>query len=109
MPIQQIAPQQLKEWLDDPARDDPLLLDVREDWELQVCRLPQVRHLPMNTVPARASELDATADIVVICHHGGRSLQVASWLASNGFGKLHNLAGGMDSWARQVDPSMAVY
>jgi rhodanese-related sulfurtransferase len=86
-----------------------VLLDVREQWEVQACSIAGSKHVPMGEVPGRAGELDASAEIVVICHHGGRSMQVAMFLEKNGFAKVHNLAGGVDSWARTVDPSMPVY
>lgn len=109
MALQQILPQQLKEWLADPSRERPVLLDVRQPWEFEICRLPDSMHIPMGAVPSRAGELDPDDDIVVICHHGARSLQVAAWLVRNGFTRLHNLSGGLDAWARQVEPSMATY
>jgi rhodanese-related sulfurtransferase len=109
MPVSQIAPEELQQWLSDAARPAPLLLDVREEWEYQLCCIDGTLHIPMGTVPARSGELAQDRDIVVICHHGGRSMQVATWLERNGFDKLHNLAGGMDAWARRVDASMAVY
>ena len=93
----------------DPARDRPVLLDVREPWEHETCRIEGSVLIPMSEVPQRTGELDAEADIVVICHHGGRSMQVALFLSAQGFGKVHNLAGGVDAWARTVDPSMPVY
>jgi rhodanese-related sulfurtransferase len=107
--MKQITPPELASWLGDKARARPLLLDVRETWEVQTCAIAGSRHVPMGEVPGRADELDASADIVVICHHGGRSMQVAMFLEKNGFAKVHNLAGGVDSWARTVDPSMPVY
>jgi rhodanese-related sulfurtransferase len=66
-------------------------------------------HMPMRSVPERRDELDAEAETVVVCHHGGRSVQVAMFLERAGFGRVHNLTGGVDAWARQVDPSMATY
>ena len=107
--MQQITPAQLKSWLDDPARAKPVLLDVREQWEVEICALPGSRHVPMNTIPARASELDPAAATVVICHHGGRSHQVGAFLERQGFASVHNLAGGVDAWARTVDATMATY
>ncbi len=63
----------------------------------------------MSEVAARIDRLEADADTVVICHHGARSLQVALFLEKNGFCNLHNLAGGLDAWARTVNPDMPVY
>jgi rhodanese-related sulfurtransferase len=107
--MKQITPAELAGWLGEKARARPLLLDVREAWEFQTCSIAGSRHVPMGEVAARQDELDPQADIVVICHHGGRSMQVALFLEKNGFGKVHNLAGGVDSWARTVEPSMPVY
>jgi rhodanese-related sulfurtransferase len=107
--MRQIAPAELAAWVADPARSRPVLLDVREPWEHHTCRIDGSLLIPMGDVPQRTAELDAHAEIVVICHHGGRSMQVALFLAGQGFGKVHNLAGGVDAWARTVDPSMPVY
>jgi len=107
--MRQITPAELAGWLGEKGRAKPLLLDVRDPWEFQTCSIAGSRHVPMGEITARADELDARADIVVICHHGGRSMQVAMFLEKNGFGKVHNLAGGVDSWARTVEPSMPVY
>ena len=108
-PIRQLTPKDLAAWVADPARPRPLLLDVREPWEHETCRIEGSVLIPMSEVPKRSAELDADADIVVICHHGGRSMQVAVFLSGSGFSKVHNLAGGVDAWARTVDPSMPVY
>ncbi len=107
--MQQITAEELKAWLDDPARERPILLDVREPWECEICALAGSVHMPMNTVPTRADELDAAAHTVVICHLGGRSAQVARFLESRGFARVYNLTGGVDAWARRADPSMATY
>jgi rhodanese-related sulfurtransferase len=108
--MKQLAPAQLAAWLADAARPKPLLLDVREPWEFQTCAIAGSTHIPMGEVPARASaEIDAQREVVVICHHGGRSMQVAMFLERNGYANVHNLSGGVDSWAKTVDPSMPVY
>lgn len=104
-----ITPAELAAWLEDPARPDPVLLDVREAWEFQTCHIPGTRHMPMRELGARFAELDPEADVVAICHHGARSLQVAHFLARQGFARVHNLAGGVDAWARTLDPAMPVY
>jgi rhodanese-related sulfurtransferase len=107
--MKQITPADLAAWLGDKGRAKPVLLDVREPWEIQTCKIAGSQHLPMGEVPARKDELDSAADVVVICHHGGRSMQVAMFLERNGFARVHNLAGGVDAWAKTVDPSMPVY
>src|SRR5688572_2418494 len=87
----------------------PVLLDVREEWELEQARLPGTLHIPMAQIPSRFRELDAAAHIVVVCHHGMRSQQVVQFLKNKGFARVDNLAGGLDAWAEQVDPSMPRY
>lgn len=105
--MRQFTPQQLKQYLDQGG--DPLLLDVREPWEFQVCALDDVRLIPMGQIPAAAASLDPEREIVVICHHGIRSRQVAYYLESMGFANMINLSGGVDAWAREVDPHMQTY
>jgi rhodanese-related sulfurtransferase len=107
--MNQIRPVELAAWLGDATRAKPVLLDVREPWETQICAIPGSKLVPMREVPARAGELEADQEVVVICHHGGRSMQVALFLERNGHAKVHNLAGGVDAWAKTVDPSMPVY
>lgn len=107
--MQQITAVQLAEWLRDSSRAAPVLLDVREPWEFEVCRIEGARSMPMRGIPQRLEELDAGAEIVAICHHGMRSAQVAAFLEQNGFGKLYNLHGGVAAWAAQIDPQMPTY
>ena len=107
--MKQIAPAALAAWLADGSRAKPLLLDVREPWEFQTAQLEGSTLLPLRELPARFGELDANAETVVICHHGGRSMQVAMFLEKNGFSKVHNLAGGVDAWSRSVDPAVPLY
>ena len=104
-----LTPPQLAAWLGDKARAQPQLLDVREPWEFQTCHIAASRHVPMGEIQGRLQELDPQAETVVICHHGGRSMQVAMFLEKQGFKRVHNLAGGLDAWARSVDPSMPTY
>jgi len=109
MSVKNIAPAALAAWLKDAARSQPVLLDVREPWELETCKLDKTIHIPLREIPARFGELPADAEVVVICHHGGRSMQAAVFLEKQGFARMHNLAGGVDAWARQIDPAMPVY
>lgn len=107
--MQQISAVQLAEWLRDESRAKPYLLDVREPWEFETCKIEGSQSLPMRSIPQRLAELDAGTEIVAICHHGMRSLQVLGFLEQNGFGKLYNLQGGVAAWAAQVDPKMPTY
>ena len=72
-------------------------------------RIEGATHIPMREVPARVGELEPAREVVAICHHGGRSQQVAMFLEKNGFAKIHNLQGGLDAWSRTVDPAVPVY
>ena len=107
--MQQISVTEFKQWLDDGARGRPVLLDVREDWERARCALPDSIHLPMSQIVERLAELDPQADLVVYCHHGGRSAQVGSFLERRGVRSVFNLAGGIDAWSRTIDPSVPTY
>jgi rhodanese-related sulfurtransferase len=107
--MQQLTAPQVAEWIADPTRPAPVLLDVREPWEFQTCHIEGARLMPMNTVPAHQQELDPEQPVVCICHHGARSMQVAAFLERQGFGNVTNLTGGMHAWALQVDSSMPTY
>lgn len=110
--MQQISAQQLAEWIASSRRDErtaPVMLDVREPWEQEICRIDGALVMPMATVPLRFIELDADAETVVVCHHGARSFQVALFLERNGFHSVHNLSGGIDAWSHDVDPAMPKY
>ncbi len=91
------------------AASDPLLLDVREPWEYQTCRIEGSQLIPMGRLPAVLNTLDPTRETVVICHHGIRSRQVARFLDYQGFANVINLSDGIDGWARDVDREMAIY
>jgi rhodanese-related sulfurtransferase len=104
----EIAPEAFARQRQQP--DSPLLLDVREPWEHQTANLPNSLLMPMGDVPSRAHvELDPDAPIVVMCHHGARSLNVALWLREQGFTHAQSLAGGIDAWSRTVDPEVPRY
>jgi rhodanese-related sulfurtransferase len=107
--MKQITPAALAAWLADASRSRPLLLDVREPWEHQTARIEGSKLVPLGEIAARLAELDQDQEVVAICHHGGRSMQVAMFLEKNGFSKVHNLSGGMDAWSKSVDPSVPVY
>ena len=107
--MRQISASDLAAWLADASRPKPLLLDVREPWEYEKARIEGAQLVPMREVPARLDELDPERDVVAICHHGGRSQQVALFLEKTGFRKIHNLVGGVDAWSRTVDPTVPLY
>jgi rhodanese-related sulfurtransferase len=85
------------------------LLDVRNDWELNVAPVPDVKHIPMAEIAQRLGELDPQRETVVICRSGGRSLRVAQFLEQQGFRSVANLTGGVLAWSREVDPSIPEY
>ncbi len=107
--IEQLQADELHSWLADATRAKPVVLDVREPWEHAVCAIPDSRLLPMQEIPARLQELPADTDIVVVCHHGMRSLQVANFLKQSGLERVYNLSGGIAAWAEQVDADMPRY
>ncbi len=85
------------------------LVDVREPWEWDLCRLEGARHIPMGEIPARYLELEPDDEVVVYCHVGQRSAMVVQFLRQQGFQKAVNLRGGIEAWARQVDPTLRRY
>ena len=89
---------------------DVLLLDVREDWETELAPVPtDIVHIPMGQIGDRLGELDSQKETVVICRSGGRSLQVANFLAGRGFVSVSNLSGGILAWSRDLDPKIPQY
>ena len=87
----------------------PLLLDVRQPWEYDVCKIDDSLLVPMSQIPAKVASLDIERETVVICHHGIRSRSVGRYLEQNGFSNIINLSGGVDQWAKTVDSKMATY
>jgi rhodanese-related sulfurtransferase len=86
------------------------LLDVRELWEFQAAQIAGSKHMPMGDVPSRFhQELDPDERIVVICHHGVRSMNVTAWLRQQGFEHTQSLRGGIDRWSREIDPAVPLY
>jgi rhodanese-related sulfurtransferase len=86
------------------------LVDVREPEELAICRIEGAELIPMRTVPAHLQSLDSGEDlIVVLCHHGVRSLSVVDWLRRQGVENCRSMAGGIDLWSREVDPAVPRY
>lgn len=116
--IDQVSPGALAAWFaaqseDEPGSALPVLLDVREPWEVaQASVRPQgfeLVTLPMGQVPERLATLDAERPVACLCHHGMRSQRVAQFLAQQGFDRLANVSGGIDAWSREIDPSVPRY
>ncbi len=99
---------ELKQYLD-TASQAPLLLDVRQPWEYDVCKLENSELIPMSQIPVKIDELDRSRETVVICHHGIRSRSVGRYLEQAGFDNIINLSGGVDQWAKTVDKQMPTY
>ena len=106
--INEISPREFVERRADGT--EMTLLDVREDWETALAPVPSpLLHIPMGEVADRLAELDPLKETVVICRSGGRSLQVATFLAAQGFRSVHNLTGGILAWSRDLDPRLPQY
>jgi rhodanese-related sulfurtransferase len=105
----EIDVQSVKSMLD--KADDFLLVDCREQDEFNHVRIAGSTFIPMGQIPARIGELEAHRGrrIVVHCHHGGRSLQVTHWLRGQGFDDVQSMAGGIDDWSLEIDPSLPRY
>lgn len=89
---------------------EPLVVvDVREPWETDICEIEGSLKIPLATLPASVGQLPQDKRLVLVCHHGARSMQAVMWLRHQGFDNAVNLRGGIDAWARAVDPAMATY
>jgi len=89
--------------------DAPLVLDVREPWEVAICALPNSINIPLSTIPSRVGEIPGDRRVVALCHHGMRSLQATRWLRGQDLENVVNLQGGIDAWSRQIDPTVPIY
>lgn len=112
--IDQVQPAQLTAWIASQAtHGNTVVLDVREAWEVQTACVRAegfaLLEIPMHTVPMRLQELNPDQPIAVLCHHGGRSMQVAAFLVQQGFSHVANVAGGIHAWSAQVDASVPTY
>ena len=105
-----MTPREFRErWPEHEAAQDVILLDIREPHEIAVAAISDTVHIPMAQIPGRLDELDRSRTIVVMCHSGMRSMQVAGFLAHQGFENVVNLDGGIDAWSREVDPDIPRY
>lgn len=115
--ITHIRPAQLQDWIAQHTAGEagplPLVLDVREPWEVQTASVQpagfELLHMPMASIPARLQELPRERPIACLCHHGGRSAQVAFFLQNQGYDDVVNINGGIHLWSTEVDPSVPQY
>ena len=107
--IAEIEPAELLAWRQDAGREPPYVVDVREPWEFEHCRIEDSCSLPFRLLPLAIAELPRERDFVLVCHHGVRSVHAGAWLRSAGFTRVHILRGGIAAWAEQIEPSMKRY
>lgn len=107
--IPEITPKELAAWRADAARAAPALIDVREPWEFQHCRIEGAELVPLGQLVGRLDELPRDRPLVIVCHHGNRSGVATDFLRRAGFDDVFNLAGGVERWAVDVDPAMPRY
>jgi len=105
---QEMKPAEAKARLDERSPDF-VLLDCREPEELAIARIDGALHIPMGDIPARLQSLDPAKEYVVFCHHGVRSANVVAFLHKQEFERARNMAGGIDAWSREVDPTVPRY
>lgn len=112
--VEQLRPLALAERIAQHQAERPLVLDVRETWEVETASIApprgaQLQCIPMHALPARVHELEPQRAIACLCHHGGRSMQVALFLPRQGFKRLANVDGGIDAWSLECDRSVPRY
>ncbi len=103
----EVTPAELKKRLD--AGERLLLVDVREQWEWDVCRIEGAKLIPMRAIPANLQALDVEEPVICYCHHGMRSLDVAVWLQKQGVESARSLMGGIERWAAEIDSKVPRY
>ncbi len=106
--MQEMTPQQVYDYLQKNT-NKPLLLDVREPWEYQICRIEGSELIPMQKIPSHLNKLDPKQETIVICHHGVRSRMVVQFLEQAQFENVINLSGGVNAWAQSVELDMPSY
>ena len=105
--MKDITPKQLKSRLDAGEAID--IIDVREAWEVAQGMLANAIHIPMDDIPDAVDQISKDKPVVIMCHTGRRSEQVAMWMDTEGFDNVLNLVGGIDQWSREIDPSLPRY
>jgi len=105
-PIEEISVHRLKRLQDKKA--EFILLDVRENFEVNISKIPGSIHIPMDQIPNRLGELDSKKDIIIYCKSGVRSASVCEYLINKNFKSLKNVKGGIKSWSLEIDPSITI-
>jgi len=103
----EISPELVHEMID--TGEDPILLDVRDDWEWEHAHLEGAIHIPMDELSGRIGELDPRSEIIVYCHHGDRSIDGCLLLWEHGFRKVRSLTGGIEAGSELIDPTVPKY
>jgi rhodanese-related sulfurtransferase len=103
----QITPADTKARMD--RGESMLLVDVREPWETQLCKIEGALLMPMGTIPTNFQKLDVEGEVICYCHHGVRSLDVAVWLRGQGVEHARSMTGGIDRWSAEIDPRVPRY
>jgi rhodanese-related sulfurtransferase len=106
--MREMNPQQVNHYLQNNT-SPPLLLDVREPWEYNICHIKGAKLIPMKTIASKINQLNSEQEIIVICHHGVRSRMVGQFLEQQQFKQIINLSGGVNQWAKDVDINMPTY
>ncbi|MET0261665.1 MAG: rhodanese-like domain-containing protein [Rariglobus sp.] len=104
----ELSVQETKRLLDEKAAD-VVLIDVREPFELETCRIAGAQHIPMRQIPEHVGTLPKDKHLLIHCHHGGRSLRVTQFLRANGYDAVSNVAGGIEAWSLEIDPTVPRY
>ena len=107
--IPELGPADLRIWQTDATRTPPALIDVREPWEFEYCRIEGSVPIPLGELAARVDLVPRDRPLVMVCYHGNRSWHAAAMLLQCGFGEVYNLRGGVELWAAEVDPTMKRY
>jgi rhodanese-related sulfurtransferase len=103
----EITPAEVKQRLD--KGDKLTLIDVREPWEFDICKIAGAQLIPMNTIPANLQALDSGDELICYCHRGMRSLDVVVWLRGQGVANVKSMAGGIERWSSEIDPNVPRY
>ena len=105
--MKEMSVQELKAKLD--AKDDFVLIDIREPHELEISKLDEAMHIPMRDMPDEMEDMDTDREYVILCRTGSRSYRMVQYMMEEGFTNVYSLLGGINDWASKIDPSMQQY